>query len=174
MILQAPDQTKNLTSRYWELANLDGQEIHLIRVVFTHANNTINANKKHTVKKYLIIMSALAFMAACGGKEEKKTETAASNNTEDLSSNPDYQKGLELIGQSDCLTCHKVGDKLIGPSYREVAAKYDNTEENITMLAGKIIKGGQGVWGSVPMTAHPNISEADAKAMVKYIFLLKK
>lgn len=116
-------------------------------------------------------------MAACGGSEEKKDNAsapAATTASDDLSSNPDYTKGLELIGKSDCLTCHKVGDKLIGPSYKEVAAKYENTEENITMLAGKIIKGGQGVWGSIPMTAHPAITEDDAKAMVKYILLLKK
>lgn len=129
------------------------------------------------MKKYLLSLSLLAILAACGGSEEKKEETAATATTvaaDDLSSNPDYVKGLELIGKSDCLTCHKVGDKLIGPSYKEVAEKYENTEENITMLAGKIIKGGQGVWGAVPMTAHPAISEDDAKAMVKYIMLLKK
>jgi cytochrome c len=129
------------------------------------------------VKKYLLSLSLLAILAACGGGEEKKEETAATATTtaaDDLSSNPDYVKGLELIGKSDCLTCHKVGDKLIGPSYKEVAEKYENTEENITMLAGKIIKGGQGVWGAVPMTAHPAISVDDAKAMVKYIMLLKK
>ncbi|HCL04990.1 MAG TPA: cytochrome c class I [Chitinophagaceae bacterium] len=129
------------------------------------------------MKKYLVSLSLLALMAACGGSEEKKDTAAAPTATttsDDLSSNPDYTKGLELIGKSDCLTCHKVGDKLIGPSYKEVAAKYENTEENITMLAGKIIKGGQGVWGSVPMTAHPAVTEDDAKAMVKYIFLLKK
>ncbi|MFX5761018.1 c-type cytochrome, partial [Acinetobacter baumannii] len=79
--------------------------------------------------------------------------------------NPDYQKGLELIGKSDCLTCHKVSEKLIGPAYKDVAAKYENTPENIKMLAGKIIKGGQGVWGAVPMTAHPQLSEADAEQM---------
>lgn len=129
------------------------------------------------MKKYLVSLSLLAILAACGGSEEKKEAAAApaaTTSTEDLSSNPDYTKGLELIGKSDCLTCHKVSDKLIGPSYKEVAAKYDNTEENITMLAGKIIKGGQGVWGSIPMTPHPAISEDDAKAMVKYILLLKK
>ncbi len=128
------------------------------------------------MKKYLVSLSLLALMAACGGNEEKKDTAAAPAATasDELSSNPDYVKGLELIGKSDCLTCHKVSDKLIGPSYKEVAEKYENTDENITMLAGKIIKGGQGVWGAVPMTGHPGITEDDAKAMVKYIFLLKK
>ena len=128
------------------------------------------------MKKYLVSLSLLALMAACGGSDAKKESPATTTTTaaNDLSSNPDYVKGLELIGKSDCLTCHKVGEKLIGPSYKEIAEKYEQTEENITMLAGKIIKGGQGVWGSIPMTAHPTITEEDAKAMVKYVFLLKK
>lgn len=130
------------------------------------------------MKKYILSCTLLAVLAACGGNEEKKTtDTAAAGTTttasSDRSNNPDYQKGLELVGKSDCLTCHKVSDKLIGPSYKEVAAKYENNEANLTMLAGKIIKGGQGVWGNVPMTPHAQLSEEDAKQMVKYIFTLK-
>jgi cytochrome c len=67
-----------------------------------------------------------------------------------------------------------VSDKNIGPAYKDVAAKYENTEENVKMLAGKIIKGGQGVWGAIPMTPHSTLSQADAEQMVKYILLLKK
>ena len=91
-----------------------------------------------------------------------------------MSDNPDYTKGLALIAGSDCLTCHKVAEKNIGPAYQDVAAKYENTDDNIEMLAGKIIKGGSGNWGAIPMTPHANLSEEDAEAMVKYIFLLKK
>lgn len=122
-----------------------------------------------------LTLPLFALIVACGGGNEKKddagTTTAA---VVDLSSNPDYQKGLELVGKSDCLTCHKVSDKNIGPAYKDVAAKYENTEENVKMLAGKIIKGGQGVWGAIPMTPHTSLSEADAEQMVKYILLLKK
>ncbi len=81
---------------------------------------------------------------------------------------------MALIGKSDCLTCHKVREKLIGPAYQDVANKYESTDANITMLASKIIAGGKGVWGEVPMTPHPTVSEADAKQMVKYVLLLKK
>ena len=81
---------------------------------------------------------------------------------------------MALIAGSDCLTCHKVAEKNIGPAYQEVAAKYENTDDNVEMLAGKIIKGGSGNWGAIPMTAHANLSEEDAEAMVKYILLLKK
>ncbi len=131
------------------------------------------------MKKYFVLFVFAGLILACGTgdkKEEKATETVttAAPALSDLSSNPDYQKGLELIGKSDCLTCHKVKEKLIGPAYADVAAKYENNEDNIKMLAGKIIKGGKGVWGEVPMTPHPQISEADAEQMVKYIFLLKK
>lgn len=123
-------------------------------------------------------MSAIA--AACGGNETSKVEekpatvTPAPTTTNDLSNNPDYQKGLELIGKSDCLTCHKVKEKNIGPAYQDVANKYENTEENVALLASKVIKGGSGVWGAIPMTPHPQISEDDAKQMIKYVLLLKK
>ncbi len=131
------------------------------------------------MKKYIVSFAFVGVLLACGSgekKEAKATEaaTTATPAVSDLSSNPDYQKGLELIGKSDCLTCHKIKEKLIGPAYADVAAKYENNESNIKMLAGKIIKGGKGVWGEVPMTPHPQISEADAEQMVKYIFLLKK
>lgn len=128
------------------------------------------------MKKYFVAITVLAFMAACGGNSEKKAETAAAPAAapaDALSANPDYQKGLELIAKSDCLTCHKVSEKVTGPAYKDVAAKYENTEENVALLAGKVIKGGSGVWGAIPMTPHAQLSEADAKAMVKYVLLLR-
>jgi cytochrome c len=125
------------------------------------------------VKKYYVAIAFLALLGACGdNKTESKageTATVATDNT----ANPDYQKGLDLIAKSDCLTCHKVSEKLTGPAYKDVAAKYENTDANITLLAEKIMKGGQGVWGPIPMTPHAALSEADAKQMVKYILLLK-
>ena len=129
------------------------------------------------MKKVLGTMVVVISLMACGGNKESKTaegETTAAASTNSLSDNPDYQKGLALVGKSDCLTCHKVDEKNIGPSYREVAAKYENNDENVKMLAGKIIKGGSGVWGAIPMTPHPQLKEEDVEAMVKYIFLLKK
>jgi cytochrome c len=85
----------------------------------------------------------------------------------------DVKKGGVLISKSDCLACHKEQEKLLGPAYVEVARKYENTKSNIEYLSGKIIKGGSGVWGPVPMSPHPNISDEEAKAMVKYILSLK-
>ena len=88
-------------------------------------------------------------------------------------SKEDIQKGMTLLAKSDCLTCHKLGEKVIGPAYKEVAKKYANTPANVKMLAGKILKGGSGNWGAIPMTAHTTLSQADAELMVKYILSLK-
>lgn len=126
------------------------------------------------MKKMYLTLPLFALIVACGGGNEKKEDAGETTAVVDLSSNPDYQKGLELVGKSDCLTCHKVSEKNIGPAYKDVAAKYENTDENVKMLAAKIIKGGQGVWGAIPMTPHTSLSEADAEQMVKYILLLKK
>ena len=128
------------------------------------------------MRKILYTLSAAFLLMACGGgatKTEATTEAAASSETK-LSDNPDYSKGLALVAGSDCLTCHKVAEKNIGPAYQEVAAKYENTDDNVKMLAEKIIKGGSGNWGAIPMTAHAQLSQDDAEAMVKYILLLKK
>lgn len=82
--------------------------------------------------------------------------------------------GELLITKSDCVGCHHKINKLIGPAYTEVAKKYPNNDKNITYLADKIIKGGSGVWGKIPMTPHAKISQSDAKLMAKYILSLKK
>lgn len=82
-------------------------------------------------------------------------------------------EGQSLIEGSDCLGCHKLDEKMIGPSYKEVAAKYENTPENVEMLAGKILKGSSGVWGDVPMPAH-GFSKENAKFMAQYILSLKE
>jgi len=134
------------------------------------------------MKKILAILPLLVLLAACGGNSNEpgsSTVTADSSTTaqpaaNDISSNPDYQKGLALIAKSNCLTCHKVEEKLIGPAYKDVANKYAGNDTAVTYLAHKIIAGGKGVWGEVAMTPHPDLSEADAEQMVKYILLLKQ
>lgn len=130
------------------------------------------------MKKYFVAIALLVFVGACSNSaSNSKTDAAATTAAapaNDLSANPDYQKGIELIAKSDCLTCHKTDTKNIGPAYKDVAAKYENTDANVAMLASKIIKGGTGVWGQIPMTPHAGMSEADAKALAKYVLLLRK
>lgn len=124
------------------------------------------------MKNVWYVLLLAAGLSSCGGAETKSPEEQSAASA-DNSNNPDYQKGLALVAKSDCLTCHEIAKPKIGPSYKEVAAKYENTEENVKKLASTIIAGGSGNWGTVPMTAHPTVSEADAQQMVKYILLLK-
>jgi len=132
------------------------------------------------IKKFLALSLIVAACYACNNNETKSTtatDTAAAKPATpaaaDQSANPDYQKGLALIAGSDCLTCHKVDETSTGPAYRDVANKYTSDDATINTLADKVIAGGSGNWGSVPMTAHATISKDDAKAMVKYVLLLK-
>lgn len=135
-------------------------------------------------KSLSIGVIALAGMAyACGGSDSKKeseTNTTTAPPEKEVSleekykDDPDYVKGLALVKESDCPSCHMVERKIVGPSYSDVAEKYETTEENIEMLAGRVIAGNVGAWGEVPMPAHPALSEEDAKQMVRYILLLKK
>jgi cytochrome c len=125
------------------------------------------------MKKYVLAVAVSAIVLACGNNttETKTEEPKAAEAVAPAPAADD--KGIELIAASDCLTCHKVNEKAIGPAYADVAKKYPADEATITMLAGKIIKGGSGNWGEVPMTPHPQIKEDDAKTMVKYILSLK-
>ena len=128
------------------------------------------------MKQLIACLFLSGALYACGGGDNKTAENG-SGKTEtvgkDLSANPDYQKGLSLIASSDCLTCHKVDEKIQGPAYRDVANKYPDNEATLDTLASKIIKGGSGNWGPISMTAHSKLTEDDAKQMVKYIMLLK-
>jgi len=133
------------------------------------------------MKKIILLFTCAAFLAACGGDDKKepaenktepaKTETAAPDKTQD----PEYQKGLAIVAEPKnlCLTCHKIDEKLVGPAYRDVANKYELTDENVNMLAEKVVKGGAGVWGEVPMPANTVISPEDAKAAVRYVLMLR-
>jgi len=81
--------------------------------------------------------------------------------------------GLELAQKKNCLACHAVDHKVVGPAYQDVAAKYKGDKTAEAKLAEKVIKGGQGVWGSVPMPAN-NVTSAEAQTLVKWVLGLKK
>ena len=127
------------------------------------------------MKKIFIALSFLTVLAACGSSDEKKIESEeAQPKTEELSDNPDYQKGLEITAKSDCFSCHKIDEKNIGPAWRDVAIKYAGQDTAVKYLAHKIIVGGSGVWGEIPMAPHPSFTQEDAEAVAKYVLLLKK
>lgn len=83
-------------------------------------------------------------------------------------------EGEKLISKMDCIGCHKLDKKLVGPAYLDIAKKYPLNDKNINYLSDKIIKGGSGVWGSIPMAAHSTLKKEDAKKMARYILSLKK
>jgi cytochrome c len=78
-----------------------------------------------------------------------------------------------LATKKNCMACHAVATKLVGPSYKDVAAKYKGDAGAAAKLAAKVIKGGTGVWGAIPMPANPQVSEAEAKTLVAWVLSQK-
>ncbi|GAA4086086.1 c-type cytochrome [Mucilaginibacter panaciglaebae] len=99
----------------------------------------------------------------------KKTTPAAAGKVSAVT----LEQGKQLLTKNDCLSCHKVDVKNVGPAYKDVAKKYPATAANYEKLTQKVIAGGSGVWGDVPMSAHPSVPPADIKKMVQYILSLK-
>ena len=87
-------------------------------------------------------------------------------NSKALNENP-------LMSKSDCYSCHTNDTKLVGPSFKDIARKYSTAPDDINLLVDKIINGGSGVWGQVPMQSHSQLSEVEAKEMVNFILALK-
>ncbi|MGH8648590.1 MAG: c-type cytochrome [Burkholderiales bacterium] len=77
-----------------------------------------------------------------------------------------------LLKKHNCIACHSVDKKVVGPSYKDVAKKYKGQKDVAAKLAAKVKKGGQGVWGQVPMPPNPAVPDADNKKMVEYILTL--
>ena len=78
-----------------------------------------------------------------------------------------------LATAKNCMACHAVDKKLVGPSYKEVATKYAGQKDAVDKLAVKIVKGGAGVWGPVPMPANAQVSEAEAKKLAAWVMTQK-
>lgn len=120
------------------------------------------------MKKLFLTGLVSLLVVSCSKKENLEIQPSADTSTP-VTANV---SGQSLIEASDCMACHNADERLIGPSYKEIAAKY--SEKDIEILASKIIEGGSGVWGSVPMQPHPQISKENAKKMVEYILSQKK
>jgi cytochrome c len=140
------------------------------------------------MKKLMLVIAMFGFLTcavtSCGGKQEKaetdeeayqEYETAESEDgapQEKASTQDLIKQGQALMDASDCKTCHHPTNKIIGPAHAEVAKKYEFTQANVTYLADKIINGGSGVWGEIPMTPHVDVSQADAEKMAMYVLSL--
>ncbi len=80
---------------------------------------------------------------------------------------------MQLATAKNCMACHAVDKKLVGPSYKDVAAKYDGQKDAVDKLAVKVMKGGSGVWGPVPMPANAQVNADEAKKLVAWILSQK-
>lgn len=76
---------------------------------------------------------------------------------------------LELAKKSNCMSCHQVDKKLVGPAYQDVAKKYAGDKDALKKLTEKVKKGGKGVWGEVPMPPNSAVKDADIETLVKWI-----
>ena len=148
------------------------------------------------MKKIFVILGISLALAACGGSKPgeadggSEADSARASDQTAVSHNSDAaqdtavndigttkaagtpsEKGAQLMATSDCNTCHNEQSKIIGPAFVDVAKKYKSSD--VDMLAKKVIAGGSGNWGTVPMTAHPQLSMDDAKEMVKYVLSVK-
>lgn len=79
----------------------------------------------------------------------------------------------ELAQKKACMACHQIDKKVVGPSYLDVAKKYKGQKDAEAKLVQKVLKGGGGVWGTMPMPANPQVNEAEAKQLVKWILSVK-
>lgn len=121
--------------------------------------------------KYLLFGAALISLTSFTNATLDTEYSKATKKTNAIFQTSDGEK---LIAKSDCIGCHKLDKKLIGPSYLDIAKKYPSNEKNVAYLSGKIIKGGSGVWGTIPMAAHGSLKKEEAKSMAKYILSIKK
>ena len=128
----------------------------------------------HFSKTFPALIATSLLLGSCGNAGDKSTTSKDSSATTSTAND----KGLELIGSSDCTTCHRLhqagAGSTIGPAYDQVAAKYSPAADTtVDRLVKKIISGGTGVWGTTPMTPHPALSTDTVKTMVTYILSLK-
>ena len=90
-----------------------------------------------------------------------------------LVSNMAIADPADLAKSKNCLACHSVANKVVGPAYKDVAAKYAGQKDAEEKLVKKVLKGGSGTWGAIPMPANTQVNEAEARTLVKWILSLK-
>lgn len=111
---------------------------------------------------YSVLLTAI--MMACGGKPEKNPVKVTKVKYVETSA-------LNLIRKDDCLSCHSIEDKSVGPAYIKIAERYEADDATFNKLADKIIEGGGGLWGGM-MTKHPYLKKEDAMKIVGWVLSL--
>lgn len=129
-------------------------------------------------RNYIIVgisICSISLTACIGSGNDSRAERQAKRRAEqqaELAEVNASHPGRLLMTNNDCKTCHMKTRKHLGPALIEIAEKYDSTKQNITLLTGKVKKGGTGVWGTQIMNAHPDVSDQDIAEMVSYIVSL--
>jgi len=106
------------------------------------------------MKKFLMVVCVASVMLASGANAA-----------------PDAAKAKALAQSKNCLACHSVDKKLVGPAYVEISKKYKGNKDADDMLIKKVINGGGGVWGTIPMPPNP-VKEDESKVLVEWILSL--
>lgn len=115
-------------------------------------------------EKILLLLGITCFSYLLAGCSERNGEQRVRKKRE--------KSALTFIRNDDCLNCHSIEDKSVGPSYVQVSQKYEADFNTVNRLADKIIEGGGGIWGSDQMTQHPFLEKTDARKVVRWILSL--
>ena len=133
--------------------------------------------------KFIFVIAGSVMMACSNPNQTTTTsnsntpqanEGSSVNKTDEPKQDSDKPMALgeSLMKNSDCYSCHLVDTKLVGPSFIDIANKYTNEHNAIKNLIDKVVNGGAGVWGEIPMQAHKQLTESDANEMIVYILSL--
>lgn len=131
------------------------------------------------------LMAASVLVYGCGGGGSSSTTTETTTATppattapvsleDKYKDDPVFIAGSAKTKEAGCTACHMVERKIVGPSYADVAAKYENNAENVALLTSHVIEGHVGTWGEIQMPPHPQLAKEDVETMIKYVLLLKK
>lgn len=143
----------------------DGKPCHLHKQAGSSASKEAKPAAQaplESIKSGVPAVASVTVPAAAAAKPEVKSEAAVS-----------AVDALALAKKQGCMVCHAIDKKLVGPGWRDVAAKYRGDATAEARLVNKIAKGGSGAWGSMSMPAHPQISEADRRTLAKFVLNLQ-
>lgn len=140
----------------------DGKPCHLSKLADESASKRAEPEAQAKAPPDIIKAAVPAAAAAPAAKPEVKADALLSD-----------AEGRKLAQKSGCFVCHATDKKVVGPAWKDVAAKYRGDAGAEARLIAKVTKGGSGAWGSITMPANPRVSDADIKALVKYALSLK-
>lgn len=126
--------------------------------------------------RYAVVLALLTGLAGCQDKAAEapaKPDAPRGNGPAKAAAVGEGLTGEALARARTCLACHQVDRKQVGPAYQDVATRFAGNPEAMTILSNAIRKGGRGQWGAVPMPAQPQVSEAEAAELARWILSLK-